>query len=343
MTSRPESQPTEGLPVTQIVTPNTYLTPTALPFISSKTTKEVLKGFLVTNGDCRLPCLLGLTPGISKVAETNNFQAYFQSIEYPLDTQNNTLGIKLRVRDNGAGVRFQFWEEDTTTDLSYGYYTVNDLVTQTVLSTWANQYFDSGAQSLYDDTNYKDILQYYSLSNILTAYGPPTEILIAPFPDDLGHPSPRAQYPFSIVLTYAQEGFLVQYVSPRNQNDEYYIGCPTNAHIDISTWDSTKNISLTDAVAYFSGVSSINASNIGYYKKIDEATELTVSTFYEAFKASDNQSCIHTTKEIWKLPQRLAQHWDHYTELVFSPVFKVIFFILIESGEFALYQPLQIR
>jgi hypothetical protein len=301
-TTEPAPLPTMTIPITQASTPSLLNTPTSLPAISQETAKEDLTRFIQINGGCELPCLLGLTPGSSGQAETSTFESYFQTFEYPLDVPENGLGVKLRKRNDGAGIRFQFWKEDTSADVSFGYYIENDVVSQIVFTSWANQYIEHGAKSLYDDPNYKNILEYFSLTNILNVYGPPSDVLIAPFPDDPGHPSPPAQYSFSTTLVYAQKGFLIQYLSIRDQDDKYFIGCPANSHIDIATWVPGSNLDLKSAVSYFSGVDSINSSNTSYFQELENVTDFDVNSFYETFKSSNTHSCIQTAKGLWPSP-----------------------------------------
>lgn len=300
--TEPVPMPTVTKSITLTSTSSIVKIPTSLPPISQETAKEDLTRFVQINGGCELPCLLGLTPGSSNQTETNAFESYFLKLEYPLDIPENRVGIKLRERDDGAGIRFQFWNEATSTEISFGYYTDNDVVSQIVFNSWANQYLDNGAKSLYDDPNYKDILEYFSLTNILNGNGPPSEILIAPFPDDPGHPSPPAQYLFSTTLVYTQKGFLIQYLAIREEDENYFIGCPENSHIDISTWDPGRNLDLLNTVSYFSGVDSINKSNLNYFRNIEDVTEFDVNSFYENFKSPSQNNCIQTAKDLWNSP-----------------------------------------
>lgn len=301
-TPEPSVVATNTTSSTQTATATPQITPTSLPDISADTAKDVLVQFMQTNGGCQLPCLLGLTPGISSQVETDAFLVYFRRNRHPLDAKDNKVGIETSTEKYGAGVRMQFWYEDITTDIGLGYRMDKDVVSQAIFTSSARRYSDNVVKSLYDDANYKNVLEYFSLDNILNTYGPPSEVLIAPFPDDPGHPSPPAQYVFSTVLVYPQKGFLVQYVSVRGQKGEYYFTCPANSYIDVSTWDPKQDFPLSRAVSFFSGVDSINSASLEYFKKIEEATSDSIQSFYEKFKALDSRTCIETKKSLWQTP-----------------------------------------
>ncbi len=276
--------------------------PTPMPNTSDQNAKAVLTALMQTNGECRLPCLIGLFPGISGKPEISAFQSYFHQLASPLDLGGDSTGIMSRIEKDEGAVRIQFWKSDRTADISLDYYMDQGMLSQMVLTSWANQYFDYGARGLYDDPQYINILKYFSLASILDLYGPPSEILIAAFPDDPGYPSPPAQYSFSTVLVYSEKGFLMQYTSIRKEENESYYGCPQFSHVDVSTWNPRVNLSVSDAVRYFSGVDSINSETITFFHEIADVTEYTVKSFYEQFNSSQNTQCVYSPKSFWQAP-----------------------------------------
>jgi len=296
--------PTTTLFSTQTATVVPHIIPTPLPTLTNETAKEALSQFVQANGGCQLPCLFGLTPGVSSLVEARAFLLYFLLNKHPLDLQDNRVGITSRTEKYGGGIRLLFRYEDVSVSVSLGLLTnkEKDVVSQVVFSSGAQKDIGYGLKTLYNDPNYKSILEYYSLTNILNLYGPPSEILIMPFPDYPEHPSPPAQYAFSTVLVYPQKGFLVQYVSIRGQNSSSYLTCPADSRVSVSTWDPKDNFPLSRVVDFFSGSDSINSQNLDSFRKIGEVTSYDIQAFYDRFKSLDSKTCIQTPKKMWQVP-----------------------------------------
>ncbi|MBC7876062.1 MAG: hypothetical protein H7Y59_02735 [Anaerolineales bacterium] len=71
-------QTLEMPPLNVNATATIYLlpSPTTLPMVSSTNGKQILTEFLQSNGECQLPCLLGLTPG-GYIEEVQNLIDFF--------------------------------------------------------------------------------------------------------------------------------------------------------------------------------------------------------------------------------------------------------------------------
>jgi len=149
---------------------------------------------------------------------------------------------------------------------------------------------------LYGDTLFNQTFEYYLLPQMLSVYGKPSQVLLAPKPDD---PDPQdiEWYPFSVVLFYPDRGIFVEYVSPRETKESSYLGCPAKAEISLAVWDPKTGLSLKNIIQY-AGV-EINEFNLDYFKPIEEATSMSLDEFYQKFKDSANTGCLETPKEIW--------------------------------------------
>jgi len=296
------STPTPFL-LPSIFTATLHPTSTNLPLVLANDGKRILANFIQNNGGCELPCLFGLIPGKSKTIDARSLISFFAMGSSINDNENESVEVNSYMSDKGyGGFSTIFWNNRLRTQINFSYYGNDTEIDQIDLSSesWlhSGQGANEGATINYDNAYYSETLKFYSLSQVLSTYGPPQQIVILPFPDDPGHPSPPAQYPFSIALHYPDKGFLIEYSFMREKKNGNYIGCPTKSHITISAWDSSKSISLDDAVKYFSGIYGINPATVNYFKQIQDVTNMDVTSFYEVFKV-ETDKCIQTPTKFW--------------------------------------------
>jgi hypothetical protein len=142
-----------------------------------------------------------------------------------------------------------------------------------------------------------------SLSDsLLETYGQPEQIIIRPFPDDQGYPSPPAQYTFDFVLFYPEQGFVAEYVSVRDTKGKDFIGCPTKSYrTQLSTWNPYEAGSIKEAIKYFTNLDGISTENIGEYKQLQDVTSLSITDFYNMFRIPNSSDCVETPKELWAI------------------------------------------
>jgi len=279
-----------------IITATDYkITPTTISDSTETNPKQFLAEFIQANGNCKLPCLMGLAPGIGGKSDADAFLSYFLGGHLKKDTGLDIYAVN---KPEWGGVVIGFLEENSSQYISIDIYQEKSSIKQVVLSSWASRQINGKTEMSLDDIKYGQLLRNFSLAEILTVYGRPSQILIAPFPDDPGHPSPPTIYPLSIVLVYSEKGFLIQYVTNREESDGNYIGCPNKSSISISAWGPYE-LPLVEAVRYFSGVNSINSLNISYFRQIQDVTSLSIDTFYQVFKDSRSSDCIVTPIKYW--------------------------------------------
>jgi hypothetical protein len=152
---------------------------------------------------------------------------------------------------------------------------------------------------LYGDASFNKAFEYYSLPQILSNYGMPSQVLLAPFPDDPIRTDVKWQ-PFSLVLLYPEKGIFVEYVSPRGTISNDFVGCPSKAHISLAVWSPESDMSL-EYVIQKAG-SEINELNMDYFKPVEEATSMTLNEFYQKFKDPNNTACLETPMDFWQTP-----------------------------------------
>ncbi len=300
------SRPTP-FPLTSAFTATLHPTSINLPFVSPNDGKRILANFIHNNGGCELPCSFGLIPGKSKTTDAKSLISFFNMGSSSNTSEDDSVEVDSYISNKGyGGFSIIFWNNRLRTQINFSYYGDDNEINQINLSSesWlhSGQGANEGATIIYDNTYYIETLKFYSLSRVLAVYDPPQQIIILPFTDDTGHPSPPAQYPFSVVLFYPDKGYLIEYSFIREEENGNYIGCPTKSHITVSVWDSSKSISLDDAIKYFSGVYSINPATVKYFKQIQDVTNLDIVSFYEIFKV-ETDKCIQTPTRLWSTPR----------------------------------------
>lgn len=274
--------------------------PTSLPTISANNSKEILESFVQENGGCKLPCIMGLTPGMSENTEVNSFMQYFQKNTREAENQINNISIWSYLENDQGGISLRFFENNRSVSIGLGLIVDGSKLNQLLLSGESYQHLEGGAKKQFGDLYFNDLLRQFTLMEILNLYGLPTQILVRPFPDDPGHPSPPAQYTLDFVLVYPEKGFLIQYISERTERGKYFVGCPTKPYsINISAWDPNTPLNLVDAVEYFSNIDGINSQNVSAFKAVENVTSLSIRQFYEIFRNPNSNECIETPKELW--------------------------------------------
>ena len=281
-TLNPEFISTNGLNATFI--------PTVAPTLSVEDARQRLLELLVTNGNCQLPCLWGITPGESKsvqarsilmplisVAEIADFEATGADDINPLyvdgDLRLNTL-IAYSYGSDGViqGINFQTREEEKTNSPD---------------GNWV-------LTPLYDSSIFGKRVEYYSLAHVLTEQGMPDEVMIE-FSGKSGYPTVAGG--LEIALLYPDQGIWVNYETTMYNQGNIKKGCPANAHIEMELYPPENperfysNLEMTDWSVIKNG-----------YLSLKEAASMSIEEFYETFRAPTDQ-CIETPANIWPTPE----------------------------------------
>lgn len=291
----PNSTPTI-IPLKFTSTPIPFPAPTAYPEISEINPKQFVTELLQNNGSCKLPCLLGIPLESTSRPNVTDLMQFFSRLDRHLDDPSAGFSVEQKNRGDWSGSLMQFWEDGTYVNVELYFYFDGKSLSQGILRSGAYQSGSDSTQILYENPYYSQLIRNFSIVNILSLYGEPDQLLIAPFPDDSEHP--EATYTFSFVLFYPEQGFLIQYVSLREKVGENFIGCPQKSVIDISTWNPRMKMSLENAVQHFDSIDSINKLNWDYFKPIEEVTNYDVGYFYNTFKTGTD-TCIESSSRLW--------------------------------------------
>jgi hypothetical protein len=291
-------------PPTAEIIPTAPLTPTTLPPFSTDTAKAVLGSFVQENGGCQLPCVLGLTPGVSNQVDLDNFIQYFQEHAHESDDLMDNVNVGFYIEDTQQFASMYFFTDTVGVSVHSAYEYSQGVIQRAALSSEAMQYSeisstsDGSAKILYGHSYFLELLSTFTLPQVLNTYGLPEQVLIRPYPDYPGHPSPPAQYTFSFVLDFSEQGFLIEYITKREERNSQYFGCPIQpSNIRIVAWDSSL-LSLEQALREFPYL-EINLENRVLYQPIEKATTLSIDQFAEIYKDKITQECVSTLKEIW--------------------------------------------
>jgi hypothetical protein len=232
-----------------------------------------------TNDGCKLPCWWGITPGTSSLSEIqaklipfsgisiyNSFPAYTGGnigIYYPVDNLNFFLGVD--------------------------YSLLSDKKTIKSIQVIANMDRTNGEGYLEEvrgSDSYNEIVSAYTLFGILSTFGPPPSVLIRA--ENRGEGKTTAYEPMDIVLVYPEQGLSIQYDMISERTADTFIGCPSTAFLNM--W----LVSPGDQDVLLLG-------NIPNAKPLEEATQMTVDEFYQAFK-EPTDICVQTPVDIWPHP-----------------------------------------
>jgi hypothetical protein len=277
----------------------------SLPILSQDNAKEVLTLFVKNNGGCKLPCLMGLTPGENDKA-VYAFGTYFQKHSQTSKNQINGIDIVGHLDENSGGTLLVFWENRIRVQIGIGAALVDGSgkidhmnMTGSVYQHHDDIHGNEIATLLYQHPYFENILGSFSLANILAVYGEPSEIWIMPFPLDNGYSYDSSKYPFDFVLLYQNKGFAIEYITRVIEEDGYLTGCPDVDYVQLSTWNPDEDKNFDDVAQYFSGTDSLSGANADFFKPLQEVTALSVKDFYKYFIVPGNDRSIRTPKNKW--------------------------------------------
>lgn len=294
------SQPTTIATLVRTITtrPTLALTPsivpadtlTAIPILPEKEARVQLLALLADNGGCRLPCLLGITPGKTTYTEARAILLSFSGIS-----------ISMKVSDDTSpdSVWLTYDEGDSRTFIQLSYLYASDGVINHIAFNAAEYEEFAGNRSLvFDSKNFGKRLSPYMLPGILSEFGKPASVVI--------HTSGKqitGSGGFEILLFYPDQGIFVHYITQMETVGANARGCPANAEVELELYPSD------DADAFDNALSQTEwafawpelAENPSW-KPIDKATSMSLEQFYETFRQPTDK-CIETPLKGWYVPQ----------------------------------------
>jgi hypothetical protein len=267
-------RPILTLTTRQEVTPVPTLSST--PTFSAGEANSLILELLRDDGSCKLPCFWGLAPTAS--AET---------VRSFTDRLGNIIQDNLQVKSKGSlsyilmvkgysGVRLiirYFYSSGRLEQLIAGFQSNHDPKDQS-----------EEGQITYGDPYFRELVHFYMLPQILSNYGKPDQVLLAPI---LYEAPGLADDEIDLVLLYQDEGFFVEYIFLKREEGENFAGCPSESgYVTIITWAPERGLSLSDLVKLISV--GVNDLILDHYLRIGEANSMTLDEFYQKFKVPNN-------------------------------------------------------
>jgi hypothetical protein len=293
----------ETITIDQITPSPEFILATDNPSLSVANTVQRLLDFSDT--ECKLPCLWGITPG-KQVNDLDEFIGVIRKStkeKGEIYDSNNYLSISDYDQIGGATLAHLMGE--VMINVHFSYYKNVDQTNLDVLAMHSyarilvnkdDNWRNVAELPAYESVIFQDIFKTMTLPVIFKEYGQPAQILLATWRDNPNRPDITFQ-PFSLILYYPEQGFLVEYVSPRETTDNGYAGCPSKGEIYLTTWDVSADLDFEYVVQKGGGV--INELNIDYYRPLEDATNLTKELFYSSVISSQDDLCIETFPDIW--------------------------------------------
>lgn len=293
----PWEAPTDGSTSTLMPvitsTPTSFLTPTGVPTLALDEARIRLLSFLGNNGNCRLPCLWGITPGTSSSQNA-------QVILAPLSGLSDFTVLN---SESGKISPNYIEEGDLTISIRVGYLANSDnyIVSRISFDARALKAISFGFEDVFDSTIFGDQVPAYLLPHILSEQGIPAAVLISTLAE---HPTRGVQAGFDMLLFYPDQGILVHYTTSWQISTGNVLGCFSNAHVALELFPSGRGYSFSEFLAptEWADMWPVPIDN-PYWRPIETATSMSLEEFYQTFRQPTDQ-CIETPASLWPVPER---------------------------------------
>lgn len=280
---------------TLTLTPNSTNTLVAVPTLSMEDAHTRLLELLANNGDCRLPCLWGISPGKSNYQEG-------RVILLPLSSVAETVFFDSPYPGNAISLLYIEGDSRFNTSVSYLY--GNEGIVSRIafraleekVATDSNGIW-LGTTPIYGLPSFIKRVEYYSLAHLLSEQGLPAAVMVTSAAPSANR---RGSIVTEIAVLYPNQGISAQYTTLVNEDEvgSSIKSCPINAHIEMDLYpagNSDSFYTLLDETDW--GITKDS------YKPIEEATSMSVEQFYETFRQPTDK-CIETPTKLWPTPER---------------------------------------
>lgn len=266
-------------------TPSAPPTPTAFPTLPVEPARARFFDLLATNGNCRLPCLWGITPGKTTPQET-------RAILEPL---HSISGLQVVFRLDSV------WTMPELADGLAAHISVDFLYPN--YQSIRSMFFQTGVRKTLSDggldpASFAKLTDYYRLDRILSEYGVPTEVVIS----TSGIPVAgfgKSVSRFLFVVIYPKYGFYIEYMMSQRFVGKNVLGCPKNAELRLETFPLGGEFrAMSDGIYVWP-----RTPNDIFRRPLSKATSMSLEQFYETFRKPTDK-CIETPENLWYKPKR---------------------------------------
>lgn len=256
-------------PVPPTVTPSLVLptrtplptktpTPTPRPWFVNEREYAFLRELLETNGGCELPCWWGITLGETTWEEAKErliTPGLHRAIPHPALAYDYCYDITLRPREG---------------------------IIQTI-HIQAEVFPSTRSERFARDW------RRYSLDQVLTRYGMPSQVMLELWPNP-----PGPYYPYRLFIFYDHLGILIGYTGSAVPGEPLRV-CPRFEEMEIlDLWlqSPERGVSLLE-------LADLDPLEEAQMLPLEDATGMDVSTFYETFRQAGTAVCLESPAEVW--------------------------------------------
>ena len=259
---------------------------TDIQILPEEEARAQLLDLLANNGNCRLPCLWGITPGKSTSIEAQEIL-----------TALNSISISINFGSNGGSIAPWYTENELILSTTLGFNSENGIVNYLTFKAGEYKETASDRSLVFNSKIFGERLRPYMLSGILSEFGKPALVVI--------HTSGKqitGSGGFEVLLFYPNQGIFVHYTTQMESEGDIVHGCLANAHVELRLYPSgdanafTKALSQTEWAFAWPELAD-NPS----WKPIDKATSMSLEQFYETFRQPTDK-CIETPLKEWYVP-----------------------------------------
>jgi hypothetical protein len=281
LTLVPPNTPTSPPTATSTPMPKPTLTlvphPTPGPTLTKDEEQTLVLKLLKENSECRLPCWWGFTPGETAwLTAEKFFLSHGKRIGRYYDSQGTVYSVDFFIPNHGSQINQDYYT--TKGD-------VIDVITVRAVPAVHDEKLDYGDAQLAGDGF------LYMLSQMLTTYGQPSEVLLETFTGtpDGGRP------PFSLLLFYPEKGILVRYHGPAEKTGKTLRLCPSQADVGLVLWSPESSMTLD----HLPNLGNEIVGDMSWFRSLEEATGMSVEQFYQSFARPNNKRCLETPADMW--------------------------------------------
>jgi hypothetical protein len=290
------SETTTVNPVNDIVTPTYSLTLSPSPTPAPDEANMRLRSLLIDSTKCLMPCWLGIIPGKSTWQDANEQLTYFSSI-------SRRLGIGESADRGSFGILSIPNSDDTIIIEIIASYMTSNTNTISVAGMDTRSYKVKNGEydgDIYGYPAYNELLQNYTLSGVLSIYGPPSKVFInTDLRSDNLPDTPGYGDDFKIHIWYPEQGIFLNYLMPVEGSGKNYRFCPSDSAISgylMPPGLSEKH--QEETLLKFGTEYSAIFSPSEFVKTPEDAFGITSEEFYRLILSAANV-CLETPKAIW--------------------------------------------
>jgi hypothetical protein len=271
-------------------------TDTPVPTLSPNVAYSLVNDFLTNRSECRLPCWLGITPGTSMSSDVQEKLKMFSSIlkkkHYDLPTDNWVVtNFTIDYTNNDMDVEIS---STNLVPLNGNKISANGFATRSY--RLKNGQYNG---DVYDYAGYNQLLKAYTISEILSNYGPPGQVYIRSNLSTNQLPLPPYSLDtFVIHIWYPDQGIFMEYSMLAGGSGDTYSFCPSNSIISGVLLPNNPRGGYQEILKKYGGVYTLFFPPAANVKTIEEAVGMTSLEFHQIFR-SPTDRCLETPKAIW--------------------------------------------